>query len=163
MHAPQLMFQIITCIYIYIHQAYDIMYQYGIDRYVCIHILHIHCTENGNDRCSNPKALHQTNLLRLRYHTFCTLAGVDHLDAPPGLPSSADSLDVWPLLSGASLVSPRKETPLAIEGHPDPAPPPSNNDDNDDDNDNDNDKPLDLALVSRSVVNSHTRRNAIRR
>lgn len=65
-------------------------------------------------------------MIRIRYHTFCKLAGVDHLDAPPGLPSNVDSLDVWPLLSGASLVSPRKETPLAIEGHPDPAPAPLN-------------------------------------
>lgn len=54
------------------------------------------------------------------YQTFCTLAGVDYLDSPPGLPSNVDSLDVWPLLSGTSPVSPRTETPLAIEGHPDP-------------------------------------------
>ena len=36
------------------------------------------------------------------YHTFCALAGVDYLDQPPGLPSNADSINVWPLVSGAT-------------------------------------------------------------
>ena len=43
------------------------------------------------------------------------------MDAPPGLPSTADSLNMWPLLSGATAASPRLETPLAVEGHPAPA------------------------------------------
>jgi arylsulfatase B len=51
------------------------------------------------------------------YHTFASLAGVDYLDAPPGLPDNTDSLDVWPMLSGKSLTSPRKEVPIAIEGN----------------------------------------------
>ena len=52
-----------------------------------------------------------------RYHTFCSLAGVDFRDAPPGLPDNSDSLDMWPMLSGASDSSPRKEMPIAIEGN----------------------------------------------
>ena len=83
----------------------------------------------------------------LGFATFCHLAGVDPLDAPPGLPSNADSLNsepvaldfspfpyesiladgpsgwvhvVWPFLSGETATSPRQETPLAIEGRPNP-------------------------------------------
>jgi hypothetical protein len=41
---------------------------------------------------------------------------VPYLDAPAGLPSNVDSLDVWPLLSGEVSVSPRTEVPIAIEG-----------------------------------------------
>eukprot|EP01047_Picozoa_sp_COSAG01_P076435 COSAG01_NODE_13419_length_1588_cov_1.441236_2_plen_104_part_00 len=51
------------------------------------------------------------------YHTFASLAGVDYLDAPPNLPDNRDSLDVWPLLSGAVTHSPRTEVPIAIEGN----------------------------------------------
>lgn len=51
------------------------------------------------------------------YATFATLAGVSVVDEPAqraGLPP-VDSLDLWPMLSGRNLTSPRKEilfTPL---------------------------------------------------
>jgi arylsulfatase B len=48
------------------------------------------------------------------YATFCGLAGADPADAraaAAGLPP-IDSLDVWPLLSGAASVSPREEVVL---------------------------------------------------
>ena len=51
------------------------------------------------------------------YSTFCGLAGVSIVDEPAqraGLPP-VDSLDLWPMLSGQNLTSPRKEilfTPL---------------------------------------------------
>ena len=48
---------------------------------------------------------------RRRYSTFCALAGVDptdHAAAAAGLPP-IDSLDMWPLLSGANGTSPRTE------------------------------------------------------
>jgi arylsulfatase B len=50
------------------------------------------------------------------FHTFSSLAGVDWLDEPPNLPSNRDSIDVWPLISGATAISPRTEVPLAVEG-----------------------------------------------
>lgn len=49
------------------------------------------------------------------YATFCALAGVDATDheaAAVGLPP-IDSLDMWPLLSGAVQQSPRKEIHLS--------------------------------------------------
>jgi len=45
------------------------------------------------------------------YGTFCKMAGVDQHDAPAvasGLPD-VDSVDVWPLISGQTKVSPRSE------------------------------------------------------
>lgn len=45
------------------------------------------------------------------YHTFCALAGVDptdHAAARAGLPP-IDSLNMWPLISGANMTSPRTE------------------------------------------------------
>jgi arylsulfatase A-like enzyme len=52
------------------------------------------------------------------YATFCALAGVDpfdHVAAAAGLPP-IDSLNVWPLISGASHTSPRVEWPLTPLG-----------------------------------------------
>lgn len=52
------------------------------------------------------------------YATFCSLAGVDHHDpaaVAAGIPD-VDSLNVWPILSGASGISPRWEIPLAVGG-----------------------------------------------
>ena len=56
------------------------------------------------------------------YSTYCGLAGGEHAacaaDAPAaaaGLPPP-DSLDVWPLLSGAAAASPRTEVPIDITG-----------------------------------------------
>jgi len=52
------------------------------------------------------------------YTTFSRLAGVDHRDAgavAAGLPD-VDSLDAWPLLTGANGTSPRWEIPLAVGG-----------------------------------------------
>jgi len=49
------------------------------------------------------------------YGTYCKLAGVDPTDslaAAAGLPP-VDSLDVWPLISGANLTSPRVELPVS--------------------------------------------------
>jgi arylsulfatase A-like enzyme len=49
------------------------------------------------------------------YGTYCGLAGVDPTDAlaaAAGLPP-VDSLDVWPLISGANLTSPRNELPVS--------------------------------------------------
>jgi len=41
--------------------------------------------------------------------TFCAFAGVDPTEPNPESPSSHDSIDVWPYLSGAVAESPRKE------------------------------------------------------
>ncbi|XP_065199150.1 arylsulfatase B-like [Sycon ciliatum] len=49
------------------------------------------------------------------YATFCSLAGVDPADERAklaGLPP-VDGLDMWPMLSGANLTSPRTEIPLS--------------------------------------------------
>lgn len=51
------------------------------------------------------------------YATFCALAGVSPVDteaAKHGLPP-VDSLNMWPLLSGAATHSPRSEIPLAVD------------------------------------------------
>ena len=48
------------------------------------------------------------------YATFCALAGVDPTDAraaAAGLPP-VDGLNMWPMISGANLTSPRTEVPL---------------------------------------------------
>jgi len=53
------------------------------------------------------------------YSTFCHLAGVDPADAAAaaaGLPP-IDSIDMWPLLSGAAASSPRTEIPLAVDAN----------------------------------------------
>ena len=50
------------------------------------------------------------------YGTFCSLAGVDPTDqraAAASLPP-VDSLDMWPMLSGQNLTSPRTQVPLDI-------------------------------------------------
>jgi len=52
------------------------------------------------------------------YATFCGLAGVDPTDAAAaaaGLPP-IDSLDMWPMLSGANKTSPRAEVVVATDG-----------------------------------------------
>ena len=52
------------------------------------------------------------------FATFCGLAGVDptdHRAAAAGLPP-VDSVDLWPLLSGANLSSPRAELALGSAG-----------------------------------------------
>jgi len=47
------------------------------------------------------------------YATFCKLAGIDPADNNiPGLPA-IDSLDIWPLISGQTTISPRTEIPLS--------------------------------------------------
>ena len=51
------------------------------------------------------------------YHTFSALAGVDFEDAPANMPDNSDSLNMWPLLSGQTAVSPRNETVIALQGH----------------------------------------------
>lgn len=51
------------------------------------------------------------------YGTFCKMAGVDPTDskaAAAGLPP-VDSLDLWPVLSGASPTSPRTELPISAQ------------------------------------------------
>lgn len=53
-----------------------------------------------------------------RYATFCALAGVDPTDtraAAAGLPP-IDSLNLWPLISGANPTSPRSEVVLGWSG-----------------------------------------------
>jgi len=58
----------------------------------------------------NAGALHIADF----YGTYAQLAGVDPADEPAvaaGLPP-VDSLDVWPLISGANLTSPRTEIPI---------------------------------------------------
>eukprot|EP01061_Rhynchopus_euleeides_P015798 TRINITY_DN2686_c3_g1_i1.p2 TRINITY_DN2686_c3_g1~~TRINITY_DN2686_c3_g1_i1.p2 ORF type:complete len:500 (+),score=185.00 TRINITY_DN2686_c3_g1_i1:60-1559(+) len=47
------------------------------------------------------------------YATFAGLAGVHPKDPADGVPDT-DSMDVWPMLSGANLTSPRFEIPLAV-------------------------------------------------
>ena len=52
-----------------------------------------------------------------RYATFCSLAGVDPTDAiaaAHGLPP-IDSVNVWPLLTGATTESPRKVLPIVVD------------------------------------------------
>ena len=53
------------------------------------------------------------------YETFALLAGVDtsnislsNTDSIPGL----DSLDIWPMITGSNLTSPRTEIPLSSFG-----------------------------------------------
>jgi arylsulfatase I/J len=66
-----------------------------------------------------PAARHgavETGLISIEdwYATFCALAGVDATDeraAAAGLPP-IDSLNLWPLLSGANATSPRAEVVL---------------------------------------------------
>lgn len=48
------------------------------------------------------------------FATFCGLAGVDPSDFPPGLPG-VDSVDLWPVLSGASTKSPHEDIVLALD------------------------------------------------
>ena len=48
------------------------------------------------------------------YTTFCAIAGVDPADAraaAAGLPA-VDGFDMWPMISGANLTSPRTEVPI---------------------------------------------------
>jgi len=52
------------------------------------------------------------------YATLCDLAGVNPFDAraaKAGLPA-VDSINMWPLLSGSTQVSPRNEIPLSVDG-----------------------------------------------
>ena len=48
------------------------------------------------------------------YATFCALAGVDATDDAvfDGVPRAVDSVDVWPLLTGANATQPRPVTPV---------------------------------------------------
>ena len=51
------------------------------------------------------------------YATFCALAGVDptdHAAAAAGLPP-VDSINLWPLLSGANTTAPRDVLPLVVD------------------------------------------------
>eukprot|EP00035_Acanthoeca_spectabilis_P030436 m.9413 g.9413 ORF g.9413 m.9413 type:complete len:541 (-) comp4173_c0_seq2:103-1725(-) len=47
------------------------------------------------------------------YATFCALAGVSPEDSNRGVPN-VDSVDIWPLVTGANTTSPRMELPLSI-------------------------------------------------
>lgn len=47
------------------------------------------------------------------YATFCALAGVSPEDSNRGVPN-VDSVDIWPLVTGANTTSPRAELPLSI-------------------------------------------------
>ena len=42
---------------------------------------------------------------------------MDFEDAPANMPDNSDSLNMWPLLSGQTTVSPRNETVIALQGH----------------------------------------------
>lgn len=58
-------------------------------------------------------------LTGLRYATFCHLSNLDPTDrraAAAGDVPPIDSLNVWPLISGANKTSPRATMPLPI-GH----------------------------------------------
>jgi arylsulfatase B len=75
------------------------------------------CHGTRRDFCRSVSPAHVFSTL-CRYATFCALAGVDPTDtraAAAGLPP-IDSLNLWPLLSGANPTSPRTEVILGWSG-----------------------------------------------